>query len=82
MLTEVAAPIFKLNENMLPPLFSRIHTALPLAIRIVGTDGLNEEIKLTANHSKDIDNTLLIDGGKTQSAEVNRLPKLDFLAAS
>lgn len=78
---EVAALVFKLNPNVLPPLCAFIHTSFSHAIRILCPDRLYEKTELAVYHAEEVNYTLLVDQGKTQAAKVNGLTKLDFLPA-
>src|SRR3990172_6374095 len=78
---KITASIFKLNEDVLQSLSLLVNAALAFAIRIVRADGFYEKTQFTAYHSKQIDNTLLVDRSETQPPKVDRLAELNPLGA-
>jgi hypothetical protein len=73
VLGKVAAQKFELDSNPLPSLGFPVDAAFGFAIGVAGLDGFDNKSKLVGHHTKQKDNTLLVDRSVPKASKVNWL---------
>ena len=72
MIAEVAAPVFELDSNALPPLLTLVDATLGFTVWIGCVNRLDDEAQLITDHPEKEDYALFIDGRVPEPTEVDR----------
>jgi hypothetical protein len=70
--SKVAATVLELNAYALPLILARVYTTLCLTIRVSRLHRLNNHAQLIAHHAEKVNGALLVGGGMTKAAKVDR----------